>query len=103
MRSWLVGICVGMLIVSTPVLAYRMARPQELHEWNSNTFSQLNDILLQLWNISNGRMQLDRVTVDPDGSRPCSVGELVYFDTGTDQVCVCAVVATKKWNCWNAT
>ena len=103
MRRLLLGILIGMGLSAAPVLAYRMARPQEFHEWNTNTFSQLNDILLQFWNISNGRAQLDRVTVDPDGNRPCSVGELVYFDTGTDQVCICAVASTKKWNCWNAT
>lgn len=97
------GVLIGAMLVSAPAYALRIARPPEFHEWNSNTFTQLNDTLLQLWNLSNGRFTLDRVTVDPDGSRPCSVGEQVYFDTGTDQVCVCAVAATKKWNCWNAT
>ncbi len=97
------GVVLSWLLSAPPAQALRIARPPEFTEWTPNTFAQLNDTLLQLWNISNGRATLDRVTSDPDGARACSVGEQVYFDTGTDQVCVCADAATKKWNCWNAT
>ena len=103
MRKLLVGILVGMALCSAPVFALRIARPAEFHEWNTNTFTQLNDTLLQLWNLSNGRYQLDRVIVDPDGSRACSTGEQVLFDTGTDQICVCITPSTKAWSCVNIT
>ena len=103
MRKLLLGCLVGMALMAPPVLALRLESPPTFQEWDSNRFSQLNNYLLQIWNVINGRYQLDRVTTDPDGARPCSVGELVYYDTGTDQVCVCANASTKQWNCWNAT
>ena len=102
-RGVLVGIVVGMVLAAPPLWALRTERPPEFHEWNTNTFTQLNNLMLGFWNVLNGRYQMDRVSVDPDGSRPCSVGELVYFDTDTDQVCVCVSASAKQWNCWNAT
>ena len=103
MRKLLIGMLIGFMIAAPSALALRISNPPEFSDWNTNTFTQLNQLLLDLWNITNGRYTMDRVTADPDGSRPCSVGEQVFFDTGTDQVCVCAVEATKKWNCWDAT
>ena len=103
MRRVLGGILVGMALMASPVWALRTERPPEFHAWDSNTFTQLNGVLLGFWNTLNGRVALDRVTVDPDGSRACSVGEQVYFDTGTDQLCVCATASTKAWVCVNLT
>ena len=103
MKRVLAGILLGLLISAPTAYALRIANPPEFNEWNTNTFSQLNQFLLSIWNITNGRYTIDRVVSDPDGSRACSVGEMVFFDTGTDKVCVCAVEATKKWNCWDAT
>ena len=103
MRRLCLGIAIGMTLCAPPLFAYRMAKPPTFLTWNSNTFTQLNDVLLQLWNISNGRHTMDRVTADPDGTRPCSVGESVFFDTAVDQLCICAVESTKKWNCANLT
>ena len=103
MWKFLVGLLVGMALAAGTSDALRFARPPTFSEWNSNTFSQLNDTLLQIWNTLNGRVSMDVVTVDPDGSRPCSVGEFVLFDTGTDQLCVCVTTATKVWRCVNLT
>lgn len=103
MKRVFLGIILGLLISAPSVLALRVARPPEFTEWNTNTFSQLNQFLLSMWNITNGRYHMDRVTSDPDGSRSCTVGEQVFYDTGTDQLCICAVEATKKWNCTDLT
>ena len=103
MRAWswgLLGLLIGLTFSAD---ALRIVSPPTFSTWDSNAFAQLNDVLQQLWNVSNGRMQLDRVTADPDGVRPCAggVGEQVFYDTGTDQLCICAVEATRKWNCVN--
>ena len=97
------GFILGMLLSAPPLWALRVSRPPEFSTWDTNTFSQLNQTLFDFWLILNGRYTLDRVTSDPDGSRRCSVGEMVYYDTSTDRVCICADEATKKWNCWDAT
>ena len=99
---YLVGMLLGLAMAGVPVYAYRMEKPQTFIEWNSNNFTVLNNVLLQLWNISNGRYQSDVVTVDPDGARRGNVGEAVLFDTGTDQWCVNVDGAT-TWKCVNLT
>ena len=103
MRRLSVGVLLGVLLAAPSALALRIAAPPTITEWNQNTFAQLNDTLLQLWNLSNGRTTVDVVTSDPDGSRACSVGEAVLYDTGTDQWCVCVNATTKTWHCVNLT
>lgn len=103
MRKLLLGILLGMALTAPSVFAFRMSKPPTFYKWDTNDFSQLNDVLLNLFNITNGRYNMDVVEVDPDGSRPCTVGEQVFFDTGTDQVCVCASSTTKTWKCANFT
>ena len=100
-KSVLVGVVVGMCLTAPASWALRTERPPEFHEWNTNTFTQLNTHLLNFWNILNGRYAVDVVTVDPDGSRRGDVGEAVLFDTGTDQWCV--NVGGTSWKCVNLT
>lgn len=95
----LLGLLLGLLLSLPAAWAYRTERPQAITDWNPNTFSQLNNTLLQQWNVLNGRYQMDVVTVDPDGSRKGDVGEAVLFDTGTDQLCV--NVGGTVWKCVN--
>jgi len=102
MRRILIGVLAGMVLTAPPLGALRFARPPTFTEWNSNTFTQLNDVLLQIYNVVNGRYQMDIVTVDPDGSRRGKIGEAVFFDTGTDQLCVNADGGT-TWKCVNVT
>ena len=94
----LLGVCVGIALSAPSVWALRIASPPTFREWNTNTFSQLNDVFLQLWNIGNGRYQMDVVTSDPDGSRRGDVGEAVLFDTATNRLCV-NVDGAKLWHC----
>ena len=103
MKRTAIGILIGVALCAPQAFALRIAHPIEFHEWNTNTFSQLNDVLLQIFNVINGRYAMNVVTADPDGSLPCSVGEQVLFDTGTDQLCICVTAATKVWKCVNIT
>ena len=96
---YLIGFLLGCLLTAPSLWALRIEQPQTITEWNTNTFSQLNQTLLMLWNLTNGRAQVDVVTVDPDGSRRGSAGETVLFDTGTDQWCV--NVGGTVWKCVN--
>ena len=103
MKGVIIGIIVGCSISAPPLWALRIARPITFTELDANSIPQLNDILLQIYNVINGRYQVDVVTVDPDGARGCSVGEAVLFDTATDRWCVCVNSSTKQWNCVDIT
>jgi len=99
MRRMLVGVLVGMALAAPPLWALRFARPPTFTEWDSNTFSQLNDVLLQIWNAINGRIQFDVVTSDPDGSRRGNKAECVLYDPGATEEWCCNVDGATDWDC----
>ena len=93
------GCLIGIVISAPPLWALRFARPPTFTEWNSNTFTQLNDVLLQIFNVINGRYAVDVSVADPDGSRRCAKGELVLYDPGaSEELCVC-VDGALDWDC----
>ena len=52
----IIGIIIGFFIATTiNAYAFRMAKPPIIREWNQNTFTQLNNTLEELWNLTNGR------------------------------------------------
>ena len=96
----LLGVLIGMSMAAPVALALRIASPPTFQEWNTNTFSQLNDTLLQIWNVFNGRYQLDVTTTDPDGSRRGQKGESVLYDPGaSEEFCICVDSSTSDWDC----
>ena len=96
----LAAFCLGWLLATTPVWAFRMSQPDVITEWNENTFAQLNNALLQLWNITNGRYTPDVTTTDPDGSRVGSQYDVIIYDpaAGSSEICVNVDGAT-DWDC----
>lgn len=107
MSRFLSGILIGLLLAAPSSWALRIARPPEFSEWTTNTFTQLNQFLLEIWNVLNGRAQFDVTTTDPDGSRFGIAGECVYYDAATDQWC-CNATGTQRapttvWRCVNLT
>lgn len=100
MRRILLGVLLGLALAAPGAGAFRTEQPPTFSAWTTNTFAQLNATLLSLWNVTNGRYQVDVVTVDPDGSRKGTTGEAVLFDTGTDQWCV-NVDSETAWKCVN--
>ena len=83
--------------------ALRIERsPEFIPEWDTNRITQLNNFLLGVWNILNGRYQYEIVTSDPDGSRRGEKGECLYFDTTTDRLC-CNSDGVVDWRCVDLT
>ena len=107
MRRVLLGVCLGFLVASVPVWAYRTEKPPTFDHWDSNTFTQLNNILLQLWNATNGRYTTDYLTVTPTGARVGQKGDLVSATFGgLFYICVnttgTQAAPTKVWKCAQA-
>lgn len=103
MWQLVVGILVGMAMSAPSSWALRIARSPEFYEWNTNTFSQLNQFTLDVWNTLNGRYTVDVVTTTPKNVRNGDVGELLLFDSGTDQLCVNVTGTSAGWSCVNLT
>lgn len=100
MKRLMLGILIGLALAAPSAMALRVASPPTFsREWDTNTLAQLNQTLVDFWNVLNGRYQMDVVTVDPDGSRKGNAGELVLFDSGTDQLCIS--IGGTSWKCVN--
>lgn len=99
MRLFLLGVGIGMCLSAPPLWALRVARPPEFYDWNTNTFTQLNDTLLGFFNVINGRYQVDVSTTDPDGSRKGSKGEMVLYDPGASEELCLNVDGSSDWDC----
>ena len=94
-----------MLANATEVGAYRPEQSDTFTDLtDSNQLSKLNNVLLQLFNVINGRYAVDVTTTDPDGVRRCTKGELVLYDPGaSEQLCVCVSEESSDWDCTTLT
>lgn len=84
MGRGLVGMLVGMLVMSPWVDAFRVTSPPTITEWTPSTIAQLNTYLQALWQITNGRYTIDVTTTNPNGSRVGTRGDLVAYLNGSN-------------------
>ena len=96
---FLLGLIVGVVFVSAPLWAYRTEQPPTFTDLSDpNQLTQLNNILLQLWNVLNGRVALNVTTTDPDGSLLGDKGQPILYDPGDDEQ-LCINVGGTNWDC----
>lgn len=102
MWRYLVGILLGVSMASWPVWALRIERPPEFTTLTPESISQLNTTLWQLWNLSNGRYELEETTSNPNGTRQGNRNELIaYNNGGSYKLCVNVSTAPggTSWRC----
>ena len=99
MPRLLLGVLIGMALSAPSVWALRVARPPEFYEWNTNTMTQLNDVLLGFFNVVNGRYTHDVVTSDPDGTRNGDAGQGVLWMNGATATWCMNTASTTDWDC----
>ena len=80
--------------------AVRLAKPPTLADASPSALALLNTWLEDLWQLTNGRVEFDTVTSDPDGVRRGDRGQLLFFDEATNQLCV-NVDGASDWDCVN--
>jgi len=91
MRKYLIILFLGILIsVSFNIYALRSPSPQRFTDFTDKSqINQLNDFLETIWNITNGRYNINIVTTNPDGNTKGDVGDILLFnDSGTYYLCI---------------
>ena len=97
MKKFIVGFILGSLISSSIVFAYRMPKPTKFTKIDENTIVQLNEILEQLWDITNGRYTPEVVTTIPAGT--ASEGDMrLYYSGSTRRIYFYLNGAWRYWN-----
>lgn len=65
MRNLITGIVIGLMFSTGVAYGYRIAKPVPIREINESTLVELNRGLNGLWDITNGRYNVDVVTTAP--------------------------------------
>src|SRR3990167_800036 len=94
----------GVVLVSSTAWAYRSKRPQAFTDLtNTNQLVELNNVLSDLWNLTNGRYTLENLITNPQDVRKGTKGDLVYATFGgNDHLCVSTSFPEgKNWTCVN--
>ena len=94
------GILIGFCVGADSVPALRLSKPPIIAEWNSNTFTILNNTLEDLWNLTNGRYTPASTATDPDGTLQGDKYDIIIYDplAGSAEICVNLDGAT-DWDC----
>jgi len=82
MRKLITGVVIGFLLSAGAAYGFRMAKPVPIQKLDDASLTQLNQILEDLWTITDGRYSLNVVTSIPTTS--ASTGEIrVYYSGST--------------------
>src|SRR3990167_3638901 len=89
MRRLLMVGCL-LLLLTPSVLAFRSKKPQTFTDLKDpNQLAELNSVLSDFWNLTNGRYTLENLVTNPQETRKGVKGDLVYATFGgTDHLCV---------------
>jgi len=97
MKKFIIGFILGSLLVSEVSYAYRMPKPQRITDFDQNGLVILNEVLEQLWDVTNGRFVLNIVTSNPDGSLKGNVGGMILFNNSGTYYLAINVTGAKIW------
>ena len=89
---WRRGVLLGLsfLLMSSLAWAQRSKRPPNFTKLDDpNQLAELNNVLSDFWNITNGRYTLENISEDPNGTRKGLKGDMVYATFGgQDHLCI---------------
>ncbi len=90
---------VGLISLSTLTLvhAYRIPKPQRITDFDQNGLVILNEVLEQLWDVTNGRYGLNTVTSNPDGTLSGKGGDMILYNASGTYYLAINVSGSKVW------
>lgn len=97
MKKFVLGFILGSLLISGISYAYRAPKPQRITAFDENNLVVINEVLENLWNVSNGRFSLDIVTSNPDGSKKGDIGDMLLFNNSGTYYLAINTTGAKIW------
>ena len=98
MKKFIFGFLIGSILFGVlNSYAYRMPKPTKITELNETSLVYLNEVLEQLWNITNGRFSLNISTTVPNGNLEGKAGDvIIYNNAGTLELWINDGTGNKK-------
>jgi len=96
MRRFISGLIIG-LFISGIAYGYRIAKPQRITDFDQRGLIVANENFERLWQLTNGRFNLDIVTVNPDGNTKGDVGDMLLFNNSGTYYLAINTTGAKVW------
>lgn len=74
MKKFVCGIILGSVLMTGVSYAYRIPKPQRITSFDSKGLIVLNEILEQLWDVTNGRISLNPGSTASTGTGTVKMG-----------------------------
>lgn len=97
MKRFVAGFLLGSLLISGITYAYRIPKPLRITDFDQKNLVVLNETLENLWDITNGRFNLDIVTVNPDGATKGNIGDMLLFNNSGTYYLAINTTGAKIW------
>lgn len=97
MRKFIILTLLILISGSTLVYAYRIPKPQRIIDFDQNGLVILNETLEQLWDLTNGRYNLNTVTTNPDGTLSGKGGDMVLYNASGTYYLAINTTGAKIW------
>ena len=84
MRKIVLVLTIICMFLYTPLYAYRTTKPVKITDYDQSGLVAINNNFERLWDITNGRFNLNYTNVNPDGNVNGELGDMIIFnDSGT--------------------
>lgn len=80
MRKIVLVLTIICMFLYTPLYAYRISKPLRITDYDQNGLVSINNNFEGLWNITNGRFNLNYTNVNPDGNLKGELGDMIIFN-----------------------
>lgn len=98
MRRWIFISIILVLLLTTICYAYRIPKPTRIDKFDDAALIVINDALNKLWDLSNGRFNLNVLTSAP--SRATKEGDIVVTNIGS--VYKINIYVNGAWRSWTS-
>jgi len=70
------------MFLTQPCFAYRVSKPLAITDYNARGLVIINENFERIWDVTNGRYNLNIMTTNPDGSVDGDVGDMILLYIG---------------------
>lgn len=98
MHNKLIIVIITTILLFTGVsYALRISKPKTITKLDDSAITILNEALEQIWNVTNGRYNLNITTTNPDGNVIGNVGDMILLNSSGTYYLEINTTGAKVW------
>lgn len=84
MKKLIIGVIAGSILTAATAQAYRIVSPTRITDYDQRGLVVINDNFKKIWDITNGRYNIDITEINPDGTDKGDVGDIILLNNSGD-------------------